>query len=149
MITVTLLSLLGAAIAAIVGSFWYSNSTPMGRIHMKTLGCDNLTPAEMKKKMEEAKPMMGKMYAAQIGLSFLTSFAVVFIVTTGMRNGLSFGMALGFIAMNWLCFIVPTIGSGIIWSNTDKSIRYPRFFSEIGANLVTLVLIAFVASFFV
>ncbi|MDB5204336.1 MAG: hypothetical protein JWP09_364 [Candidatus Taylorbacteria bacterium] len=149
MIAIILLSLLGAVIAAVVGTFWYSNSTPMGKIQMKTLGCDNLTPAELKKRMEDAKPMMGKMYAAQILLSFLTSFAVSLIVVMGVRNGLTFGMALGFILMNWLCFIVPTIGSGILWSNTDKSIRWPRFFSEIGANLLTILLVAIIASFFI
>ncbi len=66
-----------------------------------------------------------------------------------MRNGLTFGMALGFVALNWLCFVVPTIGSGVLWSNCDRSIAWKKFFSDILSNLVTLVLVAFLASFFV
>ncbi len=148
MITILLLSLIGAVIAAAVGTFWYSNSTPMGKIHMQYLGFDKLSEEEQKRKMEEAKPMMPKMYGGQMVLSFLTAFAVVYIVTTGMRNGLSFGMTMGFIALNWLCFVVPTIGSGILWSNCDRSIAWKRFFSDIFSNLVTLLLVALVASFF-
>ncbi len=149
MVTILVLSIVGAVIAAIVGTLWYSNSTPMGKIHMQYLGFDKLSEEEKKRKMEEAKPMMPKMYGAQMVLSFLTSFAVVYIITLGMHNGLSFGMALAFVAFNWLCFIVPTIGSGILWSNTDRKIAWKRFFSEIASNLVTVVLIAILASLFV
>ncbi len=87
--SILLLALGGAVLSAVVGTFWYSNATPMGRIHMKSLGFDTLSGEEKKKKMEEAKPMMPKMYAGQMLLSFLTSFAVVFIVTMSMNNGLS------------------------------------------------------------
>ncbi len=148
MVTILLLSLLGAVIAAVVGTFWYSNATPMGKIHMQYLGFDKLSEDEKKRKMEEAKPMMPKMYAAQMALSFLTAFAVVFIVTMSMRNGLSFGMALGFVALNWLCFMVPIIGSGILWSNCDPKIAWKKFFSDISSNLVTVLLIAVIASLF-
>lgn len=148
MTTIILLSLAGAVIAAVVGTFWYSGSTPMGKLHMKALGMGNLSPEEMKRKMEEAKPMMPKMYAGQLALSFLTSFATVFIVTTSLHNGLTLWMALGFVALNWLCFVVPTIGSGIIWSNCDRSIAWPRFFSDIGSNLLTVVLTGLLASLF-
>ena len=103
---------------------------------------------EKKKKMEEAKPMMVKQYSAQILLSLLTSFAVVFIVTMSMRNGLTFGMAAGFVGMNWLCFMVPIIGSGILWSSCDRKIAWQKFFSDIFENLLTVLLIALLASFF-
>ena len=149
MLTILLLSLAGAVIAAGVGTLWYSNSTPMGRIHMQYLGFNKLSDEEKKSKMEAAKPMMPKMYAGQMLLSFLTAFAVVLIVIMSIRNGVSLMLALGFVVLNWLCFVVPTIGSGIIWSNTDPKIAWKRFFSEIFANLVTLLLIAYLASFFV
>lgn len=149
MITILLLSIAGAVIAAIVGTFWYSNATPMGKIHMQSLGYDRLSEAEMKQKMEEAKPKMAKMYAAQMFLSFLTSLVVVFIVLTSAKNGLSFPMALGFVVANWLCFIVPTTGSGVLWSNTDRNIVWKKFFSDIFSSLVTLMLIASLAELFV
>ncbi len=149
MTTIFLLALLGAVLAAVVGTFWYSMATPMGRLHMKYLGFDKLSPEEQKKKIAEAKPMMWKMYLAQIILSFLTSFAVVFIVTMSIQNGLSVWMALGFVSMNWLCFMVPVVGSALLWSNCDRSIVWKKFFSDIFANLVTIIVIALLAILFV
>lgn len=148
MITTLLLSFAGAVIAAVVGTLWYSNNTPMGKIHMKSLGFDKLSAEEQKAKMEEAKPKMPKMYAAQTGLSFLTAFSVVFITFMIVRNGLPFSMALGFIALNWLCYVVPTIGSGVLWSNCDRSLAWKKFFSDILSNLLTLVLTALLARMF-
>jgi len=148
MIMIFLLSLAGAVIAAVVGTLWYSNSTPMGRTHMKSLGFDKFSDEEMKNKMKEAAPMMPKMYFAQIVLSFLTAFATVFIVIMSIRNGVSLGLAIGFIVLNWLCFMVPIIGSAILWSNCDRSIAWKKFFSDIFSNLLILILIAFLASFF-
>ncbi|NDE68109.1 DUF1761 domain-containing protein [bacterium] len=149
MTSIILLAILGAVLSAVVGTIWYSMGTPMGKIHMRYLGFDRLTDDEKKQKMEEAKPMMAKMYGGQMLLSLLTSFATVFIITMSMRNGLTFGMALGFIVMNWLCFMVPIIGSGLIWGNCDRAIVWKKFFSDIGANLVTLLVIAFLAKLFV
>ena len=142
MITIILLALAGAVIAAVVGTFWYSNSTPMGKLHMRSLGLDKLSPEEMKRKMEEAKPMMPKMYAAQLVLAFLTAGATVFIITESVHNGVAFSMALGFVLLNWLCFMVPMIGQGILWSNCDRTIAWQKFVSDSLSNLVTLLLIA-------
>lgn len=149
MITILLLSLLGAIVAAVVGTFWYSNATPMGKLHMRFLGFDTLSEEEQKKKMEESKPMMPKLYAAQIALSFLTSFAVVFVVTMSVQNGVPLLMAIGFPVFSWLCFTVPAIGSAILWSNCDRQIAWKKFFSDILSSLVTILLIAFVVSLFV
>ena len=148
MLSVVLLAIAGAVIASVVGTIWYSGATPMGRIHMRSLGFDKLTPEEQQAKIAEVKPKMPKMYAGQFVLSLLLSFAVVFIVTTGMRNGLTFSMTLGFVFVNWLCFMVPIIGSGVLWSNTDRAIAWKKFFSDAFANLVTVALIALLASFF-
>jgi Protein of unknown function (DUF1761) len=150
MITILILSIIGAVIAAVVGTVWYSPKTPMGRIHMSWLGFDKLSPGEQQIKMAEAKPKMVKMYAAQMAFSLLTAFAVVFIVTMTVRNGVSLSIALGFVAMNWLCFMVPIIGSGILWSNCDgRKLSWQKFFSDIASNLLTVLLVALLASFFV
>lgn len=149
MLSIILLSIVGAVLAAVVGTLWYSNKTPMGRIHMHYLGFDKLSPEEQQNKMQTGKSMMPKMYAGQMILSLLTSFAVVFIITMSVRNGVPFTLALGFVVLNWLCFMVPIIGSGILWSNCDRTIAWKKFFSDIFANLVTLLVIAFLVSFFV
>lgn len=149
MTSIILLSILGAVLSAVVGTIWYSMATPMGRLHMRYLGFDKLTPEEQKAKIAEAKPKMAGMYAGQMALSLLTSFATVFIITMSMRNGLTFWMALGFVLMNWLCFTVPIVGSNILWSNCDRAIAWQKFFSDISANLVTLIVVAGVAGLFV
>ena len=148
MTTVFLLSLAGAVIAAVVGTLWYSNATPMGKLHMQYLGFDKLSKEEQEKKREEAKSTMGKMYFAQMVLSLLTAFATVFIITMSIQNGVPFWMAVCFVVFNWLTFVVPTIGSGILWSNCDPKLAWKRFFSDIFSNLVTILLIALMTSFF-
>lgn len=148
MVTLIVLTVVGAVIATIVGTFWYMPNTPMGKIHMRYLGFDKLSEEEKKRKMEEAKPQMPKLYAGQIALSLLTSFAVVFIVTMSIQNGVPKAMALGFVVLNWLCFMVPVVGSSILWSNCDRAIAWQKFFSDILSNLVIVLAIALVASFF-
>lgn len=148
-LTTILLSLVGAVIAAVVGTFWYSNATPMGKIHMRYLGMDKLSPEEKKAKMEEGKSMMWKMYGSQLVLSFLMAFWVVFVISESVHNGLPIWMAAAFPVFSWICFVVPTIGTGILWSNCDRSIAWQKFFSDVFYNLVTILLIAFVTSFFV
>jgi hypothetical protein len=149
MIIVLLLSLVGAVIAAGVGTFWYSNATPMGRIHMQYLGLDKLTEEEKKVKMEEAKPKMVKKYIGQLVLSFFTAFFVVFVIAESMFNGVPLLIALMFPLFSWFCFVVPTIGSAILWGNVDSKIAWKMFFSDIFSNLVIILLIALMTSFFV
>lgn len=149
MTPIILLSIGGAVLSAVIGTFWYSMATPMGRIHMQYLGFDKLSAEEQKRMIEEAKPTMWKMYAAQMFLSFLTAFSVVFIVTMGIKNGLTPMMTFAFVAMNWLCYMVPIVGSALLWSNCDPKLVWKKFFSDIFANLVTVLVIAYLASLFV
>lgn len=143
------LSVLGAVIAAVIGTVWYSQATPMGKVHMQYLGFDKLTPEEQKQKMEEAKPMMAKMYLGQLALSFLTAFFVVFMMIKGSMNGEPASMIVAYLVLTWLCFMVPIIGSALLWSNCDRAIVWKKFFSDIFANLVTILVIALVTSFFI
>lgn len=144
-----LLVLGGVVISIVVGTLWHMPQSPMGRLHMRHLGFDKLTPEEQQQKIEEAKPTMPKVYGAQMLLSLLTSFAVVMIVTLSLQNGLSFGAALGFVAFNWLCFIVPTVGGHILWGNYDRAIAWQKFFADVLYPLVTMLIIAFATSLFV
>lgn len=138
MTTMILLALLGAAIAAIVGTIWYSMATPMGKWHMQYLGFDKLTPQEQHQKMQEAKPKMPLMYGAQLLLSFMTSLFIVFVAS---QVG---GMVYGYIAMIWAAFVIPLIGSSLLWSNCDRALVWKKFASDALNNLVTYYLIAFV-----
>lgn len=149
MTTIILLALAGAVIAAVVGTFWYMPNTPMGKLHMKYLGFDKLSKEEQDKIIAEAKPNMWKSYLLQILLSLLTSFAVVFVITLSVRNGVPFSTAILFPVMSWLCFVVPTVGSAILWGNCDRSIAWKKFFSDSLSILVTILLIALLSKFFI
>lgn len=142
MATLLLATVLGAVLSAIIGTFWYMEKTPMGKIHMKYLGFDKLSHEEQKKLIEEMKPKMWKYYALQMALSMLTAFAVVFIVIMSTINGLPFIVTVGFVTMNWLCFMVPVVGSALLWGNCDRKIVWKKFFYDILANLVTVIAIA-------
>jgi archaellum biogenesis protein FlaJ (TadC family) len=149
MTTIILVSIIGSIIAAVIGTIWYSDKTPMGKLHMEYVGFSKLSKEEQQQKIKESMPQMPKMYAGQLLLSLLTAFVVSLIMIMGVRNGLSLSMAYGFVAMNWLCFMVPVIGSSILWGNCDRNIAWKKFFYDSASNLVTVLVIAFVASFFV
>ncbi|MBY0538290.1 DUF1761 family protein [Patescibacteria group bacterium] len=149
MLTMGLLSLAGVVISVIVGSVWYSPITPMGRWHMQYLGFDRLTPDEQNAKIAAAKPGMPKIYIGQMVLSLLTAIFVVNVVTMSVQNGLPYAMAIVFPVVCWVCFVVPTVGSSILWGNCESSIAWKKFFSEIFCSLVTILLIALMTGLFI
>ncbi len=142
MTTVIVLALVGTLISIVVGTLWYMPITPMGRLHMRYLGFDKLSPEEQKQKIEAAKPTMWKTYLGQMALSLLTSLSVVFIVSMSIKNGVPVVMALVFPFMNWLCFSVPAVGGTILWGNAESAIVWKKFISDVGCILVTIALVA-------
>lgn len=149
MLSVIVLAIVGAIISAVIGTFWYSQSTPMGRLHMKYLGFDKLSVDEQQKWISEAAPHMWKSYLGQMILSLMTAFFTVFVVDTSINNGVPVLMAVAFPVLGWLCFTVPTIGSQIIWGNVDRKIAWQKFVSDTGSILVTILVIAGVTVLFV
>lgn len=145
---ILLLTLIGIVVAIIIGTLWHMPNTPTGKVHMRYIGFDALSPEEQTRKMEEAKPTMPKIYAGQMMLSLLTAGAVVFIVVMSMQNGVSRSLAIGFVLLNWLCFMVPVIGGNILWGPCAPEIAWKKFFSDAGYNLVTVLAIALIASIF-
>ncbi len=138
-----LLALGGAVVAAIVGTLWYSGATPMGKWHMQYLGFDKLTAQEQQQKIAEAKPKMPLSYAGQLFLSFCTAFFIVFVAS---QVG---GDVYGYVTMIWAAFVLPLIGSNIIWSNCDRALAWKKFASDSLNNLVTYYAIAFVVLLFI
>lgn len=143
------MTLAGVFISIVVGTLWHMPQSPMGKLHMRYLGFDQLSPEEQKRKIEESKPKMPKIYGAQMLLSLLMSFAVVLIVSMSMKNGVALKFAMGFVLLNWLCFMVPVVGGNILWGTCDPKLAWKKFFSDSGYQLVTVLLIAFITSLFV
>lgn len=100
--TIMLIAGIGAVVALVVGSIWYSPGMPMGRLHMKAIGFDKLSPDEQKRLIEEMKPKMWKSYLLQFIMSVLISFFIGFITVVGMQNGQTFGAVVFETAFVWL-----------------------------------------------
>lgn len=147
--TIILIAVIGAIVSLVVGSIWYSPGTPMGRLHMKAIGFDKLSPEEQKKCIEDMKPKMWKSYLLQFILSFLISLFVGFITFVGMRNGETFGMVAMQALFVWLTMMVPVIGSSILWGNTPRDIVWKKFVSDSMSYLVPIALILVIAKLFV
>ena len=142
---IIIVGILGAIISAVVGTFWYSMATPMGKWHMQFLGFDKLTEEEKKKLIAEAKPKMWKTYLGQMFLSFLTSLFIAFVIKYTVDNGGPASSVFYYIPMIWLAFTVPMVGQGLLWGKTEGSLAWKIFFSNSFANLVTFIIVALVA----
>lgn len=147
MTTVIFLAILGAILSAVIGAYWYSMKTPMGRIHMRYLGFDKLSREDQITKIREKKPRMWKSYLLQAILSFLTSFFLIYIVANNKAAGINY-MSYIYVFMMWLAFIIPVVGSNILWSNVDRKIAWKKFFSDIFYYLVNYLVIIFITSLF-
>ncbi len=146
MTTVILIGVLGAIISAVVGTLWYSGATPMGKWHMQYLGFDKLSEEEKAQKIAEAKPRMWKNYSAQLLLSFITAFFIGFVTSYTVQNGGPASAVYYYVVMIWVAFTAPIIGQNILWGTSEDGLAWKRFVSDSASNLVTLLLIAFVAT---
>lgn len=147
--TIIIITIIGAITSLIIGSVWYSNATPMGRLHMQYLGFDKLSVEEQKKMMDEARPHMWKSFLGQFILSALTSFFIGLVTVQGTANSETSGMIIGYLILAWLCFTVPVVGSTIIWGNIDRKIAWKKFFADASSYIVTIVIISAIAQLFV
>lgn len=114
MATIFIIGILGAFIGVIVGMFWYSDNTPMGKWHMQSLGFDTLSPEERARLRAEAKPHMWKRFSAQILLSFVTALFIGAVTSYSVQNGAPAGSVLYYVPAIWLAFVVPLIGQNIL-----------------------------------
>lgn len=149
MITILLVAVLGAVISAVVGTIWYNPEwTPMGKWHMQYLGFDKLSKKEQEDLRNKAMPNMWKTYSAQLTLSLLTSFFIAIVTSYSVQNGAPASSVFYYIPMVWLCFTVPMIGQNVLWGTCEGRLAWKKFFSESLSNLVTFLLIGFLATLF-
>lgn len=143
--TIILIAVLGAIISAITGTLWYSGATPMGKWHMQYLGFDKLSAEEKAKLIAEAKPKMWKNYSLQLLLSLLTSLFIGFTASYTVQNGGAASAVYYYVLMAWGAFTLPIIGQGLLWGKVEKGLVWKKFFSDNLYNLITFLIIAWVA----
>ncbi len=149
MTTIILIGILGAIISAVIGSIWYNpDLTPMGKWHMQYLGFDKLSKEEQDAMKKSAMPNMWKIYTLQCALSFVTSFFIGFVTSFSVQNGAPASSIFYYVPMIWFCFTVPMIGQSILWGTSGGSLGWKRFFSESFSNLITFLVIAYIATLF-
>jgi len=146
---IVLLGILGAVISAVVGTFWYSMKTPMGKVHLESTGFLKFSKEEQERKIKEMKPKMWKYYLAQMFLSFLTSAFIAYIMIVQKAYDVGIVPIYGEVAAIWLCFVIPLVGQALLWGNVELKLRWKKLLSDSLSNLVTFVIIIFVFSFIV
>jgi len=146
---VVLIGVVGAVVSAIVGTFWYSGATPMGKWHMQYLGLDKLSEEEKAKMIAEAKPKMWKTYFAQMILSFLTSLFIGFTTSFTVQSGGPDSVVYFYVLMIWVAFTIPMVGQNIIWGKSEGNLACKRFISDSLSNIVSFMIIAFIATLLV
>ena len=146
--TIILITILGMIISIIIGTIWHSPNTWGGRIHIEYVGFDKLSKAEQKKIIEEAKPQMWKSYLAQSILSLMTSGFIAFVMYLTSSNGQSKYFVFLFVAMIWCSFIVPVVGSNVLWGVCPKGLKIKKFLADIIYQLITLLAITAVFTLF-
>lgn len=145
MFTIIITGIVGTVLCAVIGTFWYSGATPMGKWHMQYLGFDKLSDEQKKEMMVKAKPRMWKNYSAQMILSLLTSLFIAFVTSYTVQNGGPATATYYYVAMIWVAFTVPMIGQNILWGTSEGSLAWKRFFSDSAFNLLVFLVITFVA----
>jgi hypothetical protein len=81
-------------------------------------------------------------------LSFLTSFFIGFVTSYTVQNGGPANAVYFYVAMTWAAFTVPMIGQNILWGTSEGALAWKRFASDGAYNLITFMIIAFVATLF-
>lgn len=144
-----LIGLMGAVVSAVVGTVWYNPAwTPMGKWHMRYLGFDKLSKERQDALRREMAPKMWKTYGAQLALSLLSALFIGAVTGYSVQNGAPASSVFFYVLMIWLCFTVPMVGQNILWGTTEGELAWKRFFSESFSNLVTYLIIAFIATLF-
>ncbi len=119
-----------------VGFAWYG---PLfGKLWGQIHGFDKHSKDVQQKMMKE----MGPYYAAQLGVTVITSFVLALFMAVLPQDWSPAGMA-GFF---WLGFVVPTQVSSVIFGGTDKKWIVKKIAVQAGASLVCLEVAAAVLS---
>ena len=148
MVSIILVGIIGAVIGIVVGMVWYSDKTPMGKWHMASFGFDKLSPEERARLIAEAKPRMVRQFSAQALLSFITALFIGAVTSYSVQNGAPASSVFFYIPAIWLAFTVPMVGQNLLWGSAKGALAWKRFFSDSFSNLVTYLLVAFVATLF-
>ncbi len=135
---IDLLAVLLSAIAAMaVGSFWYSFSSPMGKIWLKEVGFKTPTPAEMMAKNKEA---MRAMAIYSVGV-FVTMYVYFHMLATYQTA--TYWISLQGAFFTWLGFFaMPGIAGVVFEQKSWKLYAVNQSFNLIMLTIASLIFVA-------
>ena len=128
--TINYLAVFLCAIAALaIGFAWYSKAM-FGKMWMKLMGMDTLSP----EAQAAAKKKMGGLIFAQLIMSLVSAYVLAYFMA--LLPTLS-GMHLAFWV--WLGFLMPTAAGAAIWSGKPSKMAWNMFFITALCELVTFM----------
>ncbi|MDQ1282023.1 MAG: hypothetical protein QG630_374 [Patescibacteria group bacterium] len=142
MLKIILLGIIGAIISMIIGMIWHSSKL-FGKSQLDYNAKKVLTFEEHKNKCEESKHLVSQKYLLQFLLSFITSFFLALVMKGGYGD-IHDKYLYMFVALVWISFTVPAVGTNVLWSEVPKKIALKKFLSDIFYCLITFMLIAFI-----
>lgn len=124
---------IAAVLAMVLGFVWYG--ILFKKKWMEIIGVNmDITPEEQKRIQKKMIPM----YLLQFVLVLLQVYVLAhFVQQFGID--MSFGTAIWI----WIGFVMPTIASGVMWTNTSKNMKLMQFLIHVGYNLVVFALFGF------
>lgn len=121
--------------AIALGSVWYG---PLfGRLWMQFMGAMDAKGSMLisKEEMKRKQQQMGPWYAIQAVLSFVTMWVLASVVAMWPAHH---GLLAAFTM--WLGFVMPTVGSGLIWDEMGSKERLQRFGITATYQLILLLI---------
>lgn len=146
MMDIILLSIVGALISMIIGSIWHSPKM-FGKIHHDYHAKRVLSYEEHRQKVLEPRKGLIKIYFLQFVLSFITSFFLAVVMKGGYGHIIDKYLFM-FVALVWISFTVPAVGSDILWSEAEGKVAFRKFISDVLYSLVTFMLTAYIFTLF-
>lgn len=123
----------------VLGAVWYSFI--FGKMWTKIMGMENFSKEEMKKMEKEMVPgYIAEFLGTLLRVTVLTHTIALF---TSLNMGFN---AYGVAAWLWLGFILTTVSSGVIWSQTKKKYWCHQIAITGGFGLISFMIVAFIFS---
>lgn len=137
--TIILLVLTITIVQIILGSVWYS-PVLFGKTWMKINGVANKSAAELKAMQKKMLPA----YGIQFLMTFITNFALVFILSSlGVNNLVGLFLVSTIV---WAGFIMPTQAGEVLWGNLSNKLKLQKFLISTSYQLVAVTFAAYMYS---
>lgn len=137
--TIILLVLTISIVQIILGSVWYSPAL-FGKVWMKINGVVNKSAKEIKEMQKKMLPAYGLQFVA----TFITNFALVFMLSSfGVDNLIGLFLISSIL---WVGFIMPIQAGEVLWGNLSNKMKLQKFLISTSYQLVSIAIATYIYS---